>query len=91
MIDAISDETLHVSENGGEAVGGFTWSLHFTWHQTFEREMERRRSLADYIRFVWLVPDLFSTITLYPTIYLVSFTDRHPLSLPLHNWIVYQP
>lgn len=52
MIDAIDDKSLHVSENGGEAVGGFTWSLHFTWHQTFDREMARRQSLADYIRFV---------------------------------------
>ena len=57
ILDAISEDTLHYSENGGEAVGGFTWSLHFTWHQTFQREMQRRHSLADYIRFVWRRPD----------------------------------
>ncbi|XP_013399939.1 polypeptide N-acetylgalactosaminyltransferase 13-like isoform X2 [Lingula anatina] len=30
-IDAIDSETLEYSKNGGIAVGGFTWSLHFTW------------------------------------------------------------
>lgn len=52
MIDAINDETLFYSLNGGEAVGGFTWSLHFTWHATFDREMKRRKNLAEYIRLV---------------------------------------
>ena len=54
MIDVIDDKTLYYSQNGGEAVGGFTWSLHFTWHQTFDRELKRRaiEKGSDYIRLV---------------------------------------
>ena len=54
MIDAINDNTLVYSLNGGEAVGGFVWSLHFTWHQTFDREMNRRKSMAEHIRSVYI-------------------------------------
>ncbi|XP_067931309.1 probable N-acetylgalactosaminyltransferase 9 isoform X2 [Watersipora subatra] len=60
MIDAIDDKTLFYSLNGGEAVGGFTWSLHFTWHQTFDREMKRRESKADYIRSPTMAGGLFA-------------------------------
>ncbi|GFO08090.1 polypeptide n-acetylgalactosaminyltransferase, partial [Plakobranchus ocellatus] len=31
IIDAIDDYTLEYSGNGGYQIGGFTWSLHFTW------------------------------------------------------------
>lgn len=75
MIDAIDYKTLHVSENGGEAVGGFTWSLHFTWHQTFDREMKRRNSLSDYIR---LVLDATTRIQLLPALTItVGSTSFH--------------
>ncbi|KAK3762295.1 hypothetical protein RRG08_006040 [Elysia crispata] len=31
IIDAIDDTTLEYSGNGGYQIGGFSWSLHFTW------------------------------------------------------------
>jgi len=52
MIDVIDDKSLAFSDYGGVAVGGFSWSLHFTWHPVFERENKRRKSPADYIRWV---------------------------------------
>jgi len=50
MIDAINDKTLEFSMQGGLAVGGFTWSLHFTWRSVPEREQKRRKSEADPAR-----------------------------------------
>lgn len=52
MIDAIDDKTLEFSKGGGLSVGGFTWSLHFTWRSVPEREMKRRLSEADPVRSV---------------------------------------
>ena len=50
MIDAINDKTLEFSRQGGLAVGGFTWALHFTWRSLPEREQKRRTSEADPAR-----------------------------------------
>ena len=72
MIDVIDDKTLYYSQNGGEAVGGFTWSLHFTWHQTFDRELKRRaiEKGSDYIRLVErtskMVPQMVMLYLFYP-------------------------
>lgn len=52
MIDAINDKTLEYSRQGGLAVGGFTWSLHFTWRSVPEREQKRRKSEADPARYL---------------------------------------
>lgn len=51
MIDAISDKTLEYSSSGGLAVGGFTWSLHFTWRGLSEREQKARTSDADPAKY----------------------------------------
>ncbi len=51
MIDAISDQTLEYSPNGGLAIGGFTWSMHFDWHPIYERVQEKRKSSTDVIRY----------------------------------------
>jgi len=50
MIDAINDRTMEFSRQGGLAVGGFTWSLHFTWRSLPERERKRRKTEADPAR-----------------------------------------
>jgi len=50
MIDAINDKTLEFSRQGGIAVGGFSWALHFTWRGVPEREQKRRKSEADPAR-----------------------------------------
>ena len=44
MVDAIDDHTLEYSMNGGVQVGGFTWSLHFTWRRVPQHEVERRET-----------------------------------------------
>jgi len=54
MIDAINDKTLEFSRQGGLAVGGFTWSLHFTWRSVPDHEQRRRKSEADPARFTSL-------------------------------------
>jgi len=50
MIDAINDKSLSFSAQGGVAVGGFTWSLHFTWRAIPDREHKLRKSQADPVR-----------------------------------------
>ena len=50
MIDAINDRTLSFSQQGGLAVGGFTWSLHFTWRAVPPREQQHRKTEADPAR-----------------------------------------
>lgn len=52
MIDAINDKTLEYAIGGGLAVGGFTWSLHFTWRSVPDRDLKQRSSEADPVRYV---------------------------------------
>ncbi|XP_059168212.1 probable N-acetylgalactosaminyltransferase 9 isoform X3 [Physella acuta] len=40
IIDAIDDKTLEYSSNGGYQIGGFTWSLHFTWQDGSPRAVD---------------------------------------------------
>ncbi|XP_041365092.1 polypeptide N-acetylgalactosaminyltransferase 13-like [Gigantopelta aegis] len=37
IIDAINDNTLEYSKNGGYNIGGFSWHMHFTWRDIPER------------------------------------------------------
>ncbi|ESO03689.1 hypothetical protein HELRODRAFT_112090 [Helobdella robusta] len=60
MIDSISDKTLQYFYGGGVAVGGFTWSLHFTWRGVPEREMKTRKSSADPVRSPTMAGGLFA-------------------------------
>ncbi|XP_046573698.1 LOW QUALITY PROTEIN: probable N-acetylgalactosaminyltransferase 9 [Haliotis rubra] len=43
IIDAINDNTLEYSSVGGYNVGGFSWSMHFTWRDVPEREKVHRK------------------------------------------------
>ena len=43
IVDAIDDQTLTYSKNGGYQVGGFTWSMHFTWRDVPERDVASRK------------------------------------------------
>jgi len=63
MIDAINDKTLEFSRQGGVAVGGFTWSLHFTWRAVPDREQSRRKSETDPAR--WLFMSVFMDVHLF--------------------------
>ena len=47
-VDNIDDKTLEYSKNGGVSIGGFTWSLHFTWRAVPMKD--RQRSDADPIK-----------------------------------------
>ena len=51
MIDAIDDKSLEYSKNGGVAVGGFTWSLHFTWREVPAHEKLRRQKPYNPTRY----------------------------------------
>jgi len=66
MIDAINDKTMEFSRQGGLAVGGFTWSLHFTWRGVPDHEQKRRKSEADPARYVhgFSVYDVSHTVLL---------------------------
>ena len=44
IIDVINDKTLEYAKYGGYQIGGFTWSLFFTWQPCCERE----KSSAQY-------------------------------------------
>ena len=56
MIDAIDDRTLEYSSNGGVALGGFSWGLHFTWEDVPDVPNEWRNKTTDPIRYgiLWL-------------------------------------
>ena len=58
MIDAIDDKSLEYSSNGGIAVGGFTWSLHFTWRSIPKHEQQRRKASTDPLRYASAHPPL---------------------------------
>lgn len=42
VVDNIDDKTLEYSKNGGMSIGGFTWSLHFTWRTVPKKDRQRR-------------------------------------------------
>ena len=49
-IDIIDANTLVYRGVGGRSVGGFWWSLHFSWHTMPPHEVKRRKSSTDPIR-----------------------------------------
>ena len=50
-IDVIDAHTLAYNGVGGRSVGGFWWSLHFSWRPLPRREDRRRKSSTDPIRY----------------------------------------
>lgn len=59
-IDLISADNLYYAAGGTIAVGGFWWSLHFSWRQMPEREHLRRHSETDPIRSPTMPGGLFA-------------------------------
>ncbi|GAV02000.1 hypothetical protein RvY_12618-2 [Ramazzottius varieornatus] len=59
IVDAIMDKTLAYSLNGGVALGGFTWSLHFTWEDVLEHP-ELAKSLTDPLPSPTMAGGLFA-------------------------------
>ena len=51
MIDLIDKDTLEYGGTGSFSVGGFWWSLHFSWRPIPIREHKRRKSEVDPIRY----------------------------------------
>ena len=49
-IDLIDKNTLQYGGTGSYSVGGFWWSLHFSWRPMPQRERDRRQSETDPIR-----------------------------------------
>jgi len=50
-IDVIDAHTLAYNGVGGRSVGGFWWSLHFSWRPLPKHEEKRRKSSTDPIRY----------------------------------------
>ncbi|XP_076471914.1 putative N-acetylgalactosaminyltransferase 9 isoform X2 [Babylonia areolata] len=59
IVDAIDDNTLRYSLNGGYNVGGFTWSGHFTWEDVPPRDKESRK-YTDPVRSPTMAGGLFA-------------------------------
>jgi len=53
VIDVIDDKTMQYKFGDAKAtnVGGFDWGLQFNWHGIPEREMKRRKSDVEPLRF----------------------------------------
>ena len=49
-IDIIQAHTMAYHGVGGQSVGGFWWSLHFSWRPIPAHEKQRRKSGTDPIR-----------------------------------------
>lgn len=50
-IDNIDKYTLNYGVTGSFSVGGFWWSLHFSWRPIPDHERARRKSQTDPIRY----------------------------------------
>ncbi|XP_013399940.1 polypeptide N-acetylgalactosaminyltransferase 13-like isoform X3 [Lingula anatina] len=59
-IDMISSETLQYIPTGSGSVGGFWWSLHFSWRPMPKREAVRRKSEIDPVRSPTMPGGLFA-------------------------------
>ncbi|CAC5414918.1 GALNT [Mytilus coruscus] len=59
IVDAVLDDTLEYSKNGGYQVGGFTWSMHFTWRDVPERD-KTSRQYTDPVRSPTMAGGLFA-------------------------------
>lgn len=57
VIDVIDDKTMQYKFGDAKAtnVGGFDWNLQFNWHGIPDREMKRRQSDVDPVRYVAVV------------------------------------
>jgi polypeptide N-acetylgalactosaminyltransferase len=55
VIDVINDKSMLYMYGNAKAtnVGGFDWNLQFNWHGIPQKEMERRKSDIDPLRFVY--------------------------------------
>lgn len=49
-IDLIDSHTIGYHGSGSYSVGGFWWSLHFSWRPIPQREKDRRRHSTDPMR-----------------------------------------
>lgn len=59
-IDNIDHNTLSYGGTGSFSVGGFWWSLHFTWRPIPAHEQKRRKSEIDLIRSPTMAGGLFA-------------------------------
>ncbi|XP_012946869.1 putative polypeptide N-acetylgalactosaminyltransferase 9 [Aplysia californica] len=59
VIDTLDDKTLKYTF-AGITVGGFTWTLVYTWHAIPKHELDRRHSSIDPIRTPAMAGGLFS-------------------------------
>ncbi|XP_050418639.2 probable N-acetylgalactosaminyltransferase 9 isoform X1 [Patella vulgata] len=59
-IDLIDKESLQYGGTGSFSVGGFWWSLHFSWRPIPQREKDRRKSSTDPIRSPTMAGGLFA-------------------------------
>ena len=56
VIDVIDDKTMQYKFGDAKAtnVGGFEWNLQFNWHAIPQREVQRRKSDIDPLRYIML-------------------------------------
>ncbi|XP_060079724.1 probable N-acetylgalactosaminyltransferase 9 [Ylistrum balloti] len=59
-IDLIDKDTLQYGGTGSYSVGGFWWSLHFSWRPIPQHERDRRKSDIDPIRSPTMAGGLFA-------------------------------
>ncbi|KAK7109710.1 hypothetical protein V1264_013701 [Littorina saxatilis] len=59
IVDYIDANTLQYSLNGGYQVGGFSWSMHFTWENVPERDKAKRK-YTDPVRSPTMAGGLFA-------------------------------
>ncbi|CAG2241440.1 GALNT [Mytilus edulis] len=59
IVDAVMDDTLEYSKNGGYQVGGFTWSMHYTWRDVPEQDRTSRQ-YTDPVRSPTMAGGLFA-------------------------------
>jgi len=59
-IDLIDQQRLTYNGVGGSAVGGFWWSLHFSWREMPPSERKRRTSVTDPVRYLHKQTCLYS-------------------------------
>lgn len=85
-IDLIDKNTLQYGGTGSFSVGGFWWSLHFSWRPIPPHEQQRRASAISPIRYTRTHCALSDLYVL--TMHLVNFCTKHLVNLWLETHIL---
>ena len=85
-IDSIDAHTLKYRGVGGAGVGGFWWSLHFSWRPISKREQLRRKTKTEpirYLRDTLIISASFTQFIVMYTIFFIGYVYPYKCTISL--------